>query len=80
MRKAQRKAFLFENVTDSTGRRYDIPVAVGILASNREIYSVGIGCDVDNIKEKWDHAEQHQLEPVLIEKPPARRSWCRATN
>src|SRR5712671_734879 len=28
---SQRKGFLFENVIDSTGRRYDIPVAVGIL-------------------------------------------------
>lgn len=66
---AQRKAFLFENVTDSAGRRYDIPVAVGILASNREIYSVGIGCAVENIKQKWDHAEQHQVPPVLVETP-----------
>ena len=56
---SERKAFLFENVIDSTGRRYNIPVAVGILASNREIYSIGIGCAVDNIQEKWDHAEQH---------------------
>ena len=36
---AERKAFLFENVIDSKGRKYDIPVAVGILASNRQIYS-----------------------------------------
>ncbi len=67
---SQRKAFLFENVTDSTGRRYDIPVAVGILASNQEIYSVGIGCSVDKIKQKWDHAEQHQVPPQLIDNPP----------
>jgi UbiD family decarboxylase len=66
---AQRKAFLFENVIDGSGRRYDIPVAVGILASNREIYSVGIGCNVENIKQKWDHAEQHQVPPVLVENP-----------
>ena len=37
----QRKAFLFENVVDSTGRKFGIPVAVGVLASNREIYSIG---------------------------------------
>jgi UbiD family decarboxylase len=67
---SQRKAFLFENVVDSTGRRYEIPVAVGILASNREIYGVGIGCDVDHIRQKWDYAEQHQLAPVLIENAP----------
>jgi hypothetical protein len=28
-----------------------------------EIYSVGIGCSVDNIKQKWDYAEQHQEPP-----------------
>jgi UbiD family decarboxylase len=65
----QRKAFLFENVTDSTGRRFDIPVAVGILAANREIYGVGIGCNVDHIKQKWDYAEQHQVEPLMVENP-----------
>jgi UbiD family decarboxylase len=66
---SQRKAFFFENVVDSTGRRYDIPVAVGILASSREIYSVGIGCNVELIKQKWDHAERHQIEPVFVEAP-----------
>jgi UbiD family decarboxylase len=66
---SQRRAFLFENVTDSTGRRYDIPVAVGILASNREIYSVGIGCKVEDIKKQWDRAEQEQVEPLLVDNP-----------
>ncbi len=50
---SKRKGFLFENVTDSTGRRYDMPVAVGILASNRDIYSIGIGCKIEDIKKKW---------------------------
>ncbi len=67
---AERKAFLFENVIDSTGRKYDIPVAVGILASNRQIYSIGIGCDVENIQQKWGHAEEHPVPPVLIDNPP----------
>jgi UbiD family decarboxylase len=66
---SQRKAFLFENVTDSTGRQFDISVAVGILASNREIYSVGIGCKVEDIKKQWDRAEQQQFEPVLVDNP-----------
>ena len=67
---SERKGFLFENVIDSAGRRYDIPVAVGILASNREIYSLGIGCKVEDIKKQWDYAEQHQIEPVLVANPP----------
>ncbi len=67
---AERKAFLFENVVDSKGRKYDIPVAVGILASNRQIYSVGIGCAVENIQQKWGHAEAHPMPPVLVDNPP----------
>ena len=67
--KSQRRAFLFENVTNSTGRRFEIPVAVGILASNREIYSVGIGCKVEDIKKQWDRAEQQQFEPGAGRQP-----------
>ena len=31
-----RKAFLFTNVVDSKGRKFDIPVAVGVLAASRD--------------------------------------------
>ena len=41
----QRKAFLFTNVTDSTGRRYDNAVLVGGLAGSKKIYSIGIGAE-----------------------------------
>src|ERR1700694_2806364 len=44
-----RKAFLFTNVVDSRKRRYDIPVAVGVLAANRELYRIGIGCRVGEV-------------------------------
>src|SRR5215471_2438035 len=37
----QRRAFLFTNVIDSSGRRYDIPVAVGALAASPRIYAAG---------------------------------------
>ena len=65
-----RKGFVFENVVDSKGKKYDIPVAVGVLASNRAIYSVGIGCPVDQIKDKWNHAELNPIEPVVVKKAP----------
>src|SRR6516165_4993371 len=38
----QRRAFLFTNVIDSSGRRYDIPVAVGALAASPRIYAAAI--------------------------------------
>src|SRR5438874_1989026 len=37
MREADRRAFLFTNVTDSSGRRYDMPVAVGAIAASAAI-------------------------------------------
>src|SRR5450755_3434167 len=36
-----RKAFLFTNIVDSSGRRYDIPVVIGALAANAAIYRIG---------------------------------------
>ncbi len=53
-----RKAFLFTNVIDSKGRKYDIPVLVGGLAANREIYRIGIGCPFDEIDARWVAAAQ----------------------
>ena len=52
----ERKAFLFTNVTDSLGRRYDIPVVIGALAANAEIYRIGMDCPLEAIGEKWNHA------------------------
>ena len=66
---AQRKAFLFENVTDSKGRKYDMPVVVGALATNQKIYSTALGCEIPDIKKQWDRAEQQQIEPVMVDNP-----------
>ncbi len=52
----ERKAFLFTHVTDSRGRRYDIPVVIGALAANAEIYRIGMDCALDAIGDKWNHA------------------------
>ena len=38
----ERKAFLFTNVRNAAGRTYEMPVLVGGLAANREIYSIGM--------------------------------------
>src|ERR1043165_342954 len=51
-----RKAFLFTNVTDSKGKTYDIPVVVGVLAANREIYRMGLGCELNEIDARWARA------------------------
>ncbi len=65
-----RKAFLFNNVSDAKGKHYDIPVAVGVLATNREIYSIGMACDLDKIDETWNRAVAHPIPPHVVETAP----------
>jgi UbiD family decarboxylase len=65
-----RKAFLFTNVRDAKGKRYDIPVAVGVLASNREIYSIGMACDLDKIDATWNRAIANPIPPRVVTDAP----------
>ena len=66
----ERKAFLFTNVVDSRGRRYDIPVIVGGLAATREIYRRGIGCELDRIEERWAEAIANPIPPREVADAP----------
>jgi 4-hydroxy-3-polyprenylbenzoate decarboxylase len=68
MPESQRKAFLFNNIVNAQGRRYEIPVVVGAMAANREIYSVGMGSTVDEIEAKWRHAIANPIPPKLVAK------------
>jgi UbiD family decarboxylase len=66
----QRRAFLFSNVVDSDGRRYDIPVVVGALAASARIYALGMGRPVEEIEQAWTSAVAHPIEPVMVTSPP----------
>jgi UbiD family decarboxylase len=65
-----RQAFLFTNVTDSKGRKYDMPVVVGALASSPAIYALGMGRAVEDIGDAWLHAVSHPIPPVLSNAAP----------
>ena len=66
----QRKAFLFTNIVDGLGRKYDMPVVVGAIAANREIYSIGMQAPVDQIQAKWDHAIANPIAPRVVTQAP----------
>jgi 4-hydroxy-3-polyprenylbenzoate decarboxylase len=66
---AQRKAFLFTNIVDTRGRKYDIPVVVGAIAANPAIYSIGMDAKVEDIQAKWDHAIANPIAPRLVNDP-----------
>ncbi len=67
----QRKAFFFENVHDSRGRKFDMPVAVACYAGSRDIYALGMQCKKEEIFEKWTHAQSHPIEPIEVASGPA---------
>ena len=67
---AERRAFLFRNVTDSLERRYDIPVVIGALAANRAVYGAGMRAEVADIPAKWDRALAAPVPPRRVNAAP----------
>ena len=65
-----RRAFLFTNVTDSKGRKYDMPVVVGAFSASARIYALGMGQKVEEIGNAWLKAIQNPIPPVRVDKPP----------
>jgi UbiD family decarboxylase len=65
----KRRAFLFSNVIDGKGRRYDMPVVVGALAASPEIYAVGMGKTVAEIGDAWMRAIDNPIAPVAVSSP-----------
>src|ERR1700681_4718348 len=67
---SKRRAFLFTNVIDGKGVRYDIPVAVGALAASPDIYAAGMGQPVANIGQAWMRAIANPIAPVEVVSAP----------
>jgi 4-hydroxy-3-polyprenylbenzoate decarboxylase len=63
---SKRKAFLFENVTSVTGKKYSGSVAVGTFAASREIYALGMMCDAADIGERWVKALTHPVQTKTV--------------
>jgi UbiD family decarboxylase len=62
----ERQAFVFTNVVDSKGKKYDMPVVVGALAASPRIYAVGMGKDVSGIGEAWLSAIANPIAPTRV--------------
>lgn len=66
----ERTGFLFENVYDSRGRTFGIPVAVATHAPSTEVYAMAMGCRPEEIQEKWSRAISNPIPPVLVQTGP----------
>jgi UbiD family decarboxylase len=68
---SQRKGWIFDNITNSQGRKYAYPFALGVLSSSRRIYAIGLQCKSDEqILEKWDRASKSPIAPELQSNGP----------
>jgi len=62
----ERRAFLFTNVVDGSGRHYDVPVVVGALAASARIYAVGMGRPTDEIGDAWLRAIANPIASTRV--------------
>ncbi len=67
---AERKAFLFTNVTDAKGKRYDMPVLIGFLGSSAAVYATGLGCSIEDSIETWARALADPIAPREVTHAP----------
>ena len=62
-----RRAFLFEKVSDSHGRKYDMKVVTGMYGSSRAIATIALGCEQPlEIYERWREAMAGPIEPRIV--------------
>ena len=66
----ERKAFYFDNIYDSKGRKYTIPLVVGALGASPQVYAIGMMCEVEEIGPRWEEAQLHPIEPVMVKEGP----------
>ncbi|MDR6634387.1 4-hydroxy-3-polyprenylbenzoate decarboxylase [Phyllobacterium sp. 1468] len=67
---SQRRGFLFTDVKDAKGEKYDMPVAVGVLAASPEIYAIGLGVSESEIGDVWVNAMENPIDPIMVEDAP----------
>jgi UbiD family decarboxylase len=68
----QRTGWLFDNLTDLAGRRYEARVASAVLAPSRSVYAMGLQCRPDEIWERWQEAYRNPIEPRLVDTGPVK--------
>lgn len=67
---SERTGFLFENVLDAKGRSIPGSSAVGIYAASSDVYAIGMGCQISEIRSRWQQAQANPLAPRLVDSGP----------
>ena len=64
---SERRAFLFNNVTDARARTFDAEVAIGTFAANRDVYAAALGVTgLAEVGRVWQRALGQPIAPELV--------------
>jgi 4-hydroxy-3-polyprenylbenzoate decarboxylase len=69
---ADRFGFLFEHVTDRDGRAVNGQTASSVIAANREVYALALGCPPEQVHDRWTQAINHPIPTRRVENGPVR--------
>lgn len=63
---AERFGFLFEQVAGPDGHLYGTQVASSVIAANREVYALALGCPLEEVHDRWTRAFLHPIPPKRL--------------
>ena len=66
LQESLRKAFIFTNIVDAKGRKFEMPVVVGALAGSREIYRRGLNVSAEQLGDIWRRAMENPIQPIEV--------------
>jgi len=66
LQEEQRKAFLFENVVDAKGKKYNASVLIAAYAGSRDIYAIAQDCKPEEIMDRWTRGRNNPIEPRMV--------------
>src|SRR5512140_3179997 len=61
-----RRGFLFENLTDIGGKKYQGRVATAVIGASKDVYALGMQCNVEDIHARWGSAIKSPIAPRLV--------------
>ena len=69
----ERRAFLFDDVTDGRGRSFDATVAMATFAASRGVYAAALGVSgLDEVGAAWQRALSKPIDPVETDAAPCK--------
>jgi len=67
----ERKGWFFESVIDVSGKAYDIPVALAVMAPSRYVYALGMRvASPEEIVPRWAEAQTRPIPPRIVSSAP----------